>query len=76
MQTRSYLQDVLLLMLASKPVLVSAKRSDKGKFSKEQKNNAVDSHFFKALHFFSSQNHVQGNLLTPPPTHNLEPSLS
>lgn len=32
-----YLQEVLLLMLASKPVLVSAKRSDNGKFSKNTK---------------------------------------
>lgn len=34
--TSEYLQEVLLLMLASKPVLVSANRSDNGKFSKNK----------------------------------------
>lgn len=37
-QTCEYLQEVLLLMLASKPVLVSANRSVSGKFSENTEN--------------------------------------
>lgn len=36
-----YLQEVLLLMLASKPVLVSANRSDNGKFSRSTETTAA-----------------------------------
>lgn len=49
MFSSEYLQEVLLVMLASKPVLVSAKRSDKGKFSKNNKNRNIHVHQFTRL---------------------------
>lgn len=71
-------------MLASKPVLVSAKRSDNGKFSKNNNNNGI--HLLKKYFFYSRLLRLQMliifyhkimcgcNLLTPP--HNLNPLLS
>ena len=56
MQTSVYLQEVLLLMLASKPVLVSAKSSVNGKFSKNT----------ETMTFMHLNPVVEKKLLSPP----------